>query len=229
MREQQRVHYLQAMGVVQWVPRLSAMHDLRPRYTPSLIPTEAGGGHAEHPSAERLLAEQPVALQELLSSVGVESAKTLQPEAVTEPTAQHVDSSNVPHFSLFFIQVLPNTLWVCDQVSDCSAVSSLAYQAYRALGYSLGFIPHPVEFRWPFLMQSSSDQSASVAMNALRAQWQHFADMGAEHVVSFGIDAQHWLSALSLQSLHSHPSIAEVMNQPHLKRQLWLQLLKSAS
>lgn len=241
MREQQRLDYLQAMGIVQWMPRQPLPGVPAPRWLPeeahAAAPrpalTSEGGGHITHPMAAQLLHEAaaqpaqkaPVSVQSepvetlaaAVSDVASESAVVVAPEVTTDLTP--------PRFELHFLRVSAAGVWVCDDAAQAERLAAFAYRVMSALQAPVGLMQAPLCFRWPFIESAQDDQSRPVALQALSAQWQFLRDQGVRYAVAFGQDSDHWLQQVQAPLLFRAASLSDVMQNAQYKRQLWQALL----
>jgi len=245
MREQQRLDYLQAMGIVQWMPRQPLPGVPAPRWLPedahAAAPrpalTSEGGGHIAHPMAAQLLHEaaaQPVAK----APVSVQNEPPLKtPAAVVSEAASEVVADvaatattdlTPPRFELHFLRVFARGVWVCDDAAQAERLAAFAYRVMSALQAPAGLLQAPLCFRWPFIESAHDDQSRPVALQALSAQWQFLRDQGVRYAVAFGQDSDHWLQQVQAPLLFRAASLSDVMQNAQHKRQLWQALLTQA-
>ncbi|MCD8523623.1 MAG: hypothetical protein LRY66_14230 [Saccharospirillaceae bacterium] len=236
MREQQRLDYLQAMGIVQWMPRQPLPGVPAPRWLPEdahaapvrPVLMSEGGGHIAHPMAAQLLheasalpvAKAPVSVQ----NVPVETPATAVSESAAVAPAVTTDLTP-PRFELHFLRVSANGVWVCDDAAQAERLAAFAYRVMSALQAPVGLLHTPLCFRWPFIESAQDDQSLPVALQALSAQWQFLRDNGVRYAVAFGQDSDHWLQQVQAPLLFRAASLSEVMQNAQHKRQLWQALL----
>lgn len=237
MREQQRLDYLQAMGIVQWMPRQPLPDVPAPRWLPEdahaapVRPalTSAGGGHIAHPMAAQLLHEAsalPVAKTPVSEqNVPVETAAAAVYESAADITPAVTTDLTPPRFELHFLRVSANGVWVCDDAAQAERLVAFAYRVMSALQAPAGLLQAPLCFRWPFIESAQDDQSLPVALQALSAQWQFLRDQGVRYVVAFGQDSERWLQQVQAPLLFRAASLSEVMQNAQHKRQLWQALL----
>lgn len=246
MREQQRLDYLQAMGITQWMPRQPLPHAPEPRWLPANAHPPAakphqvggGGGHMPHPLAAELLHEQSAPPQsatvaESAVTVGSDDAlSTEKADAVLVTEAAHavadpdqpVADLTPPRFELYFVRVSPGSVWVVDRADQVERVQAFAWRVLNALQDSTGFMPATFSFRWPFIESASDDQSRPVALQALSAQWQFLREQGCQHLITLGGDAREWLLRVGAQPVVSVNSVDDVMGSAAAKRSFWLAL-----
>lgn len=251
MLEQTRLDYLQAMGITQWMPRSALENAPEPRW----LPTEAANHHS-HQEVEQLAQSHhipPVMAAELLAvgdaaqqSRGAQNAapppisKSAEnntavpsPVATAEVTAAEAVDLTPPRFELHFLRVGQHGVWVCQDAQTLDAMMRFAYRVMAGMQQPLDMMQAPLTFRWPFIESSHHDQSQSVAVQALTAQWQHFATQGSQYIVAFGDDCQQWLP-LAGAEMHEKNSfwaanLNQVLETPAEKRRLWHMLLQQGS
>ena len=102
-----------------------------------------------------------------------------------------------PEFELFFAQWPCGILWVASQPFDqrdhsfqTSVSHFLLNSAVLEANYS--------HFKWPYILGSNEDQSTSVALRALTAQWDFVGQQGARAWVSADNTSLEWLSSCLL-------------------------------
>lgn len=215
MLEQRRLDYLNAMGIVQWLPRAPLPHAPAPRWLPAVAQSSAAV------AAEDV--ELPVFAAETPQKPKLELVKN--PSANAElalPAAQEV-----PIFTLYFIGSELPVLWVCDNGQEVGFLQQFIFNVQKALLGQSFFVPAPQEFKWPFLNSKKHDQSAAVAKQALTAQWQVFQQQAKQplQAVAIGAQSQHWLQEIDAASVFSADSVQQLTTSATLKRQLWLALL----
>lgn len=246
MREQQRLDYLKAMGITQWMPRQPLPHAPEPRWLPADAhppapkPHQVGGsgGHAPHPMAAELLHELSSTKAAPAASVPapvhnpVPAAAAVQDATpVSEVASVAADASvspvadlTPPRFELHFVRVSPSMVWVVDRSDQLERIQAFAWRVLGALQMNTGFMPGTLSFRWPFIESGSDDQSRPVALQALAAQWQFIKDQGCQHLVTLGSDAQGWLAQVGAQPVFSANSVDDIMGSAVAKRSFWLAL-----
>lgn len=247
MLEQRRLDYLQAMGVVQWLPRQPLPHGPAPRWLPEATAPVAQakpsfahpGGHIAHPAANQLLHNSASGARPNLAAMlepGAEPANTaavvsapvsapVVTATVENPTTAAPDPAAVPQFRLFFFRSSLPLIWVCDQAETAEQLPSLLFRIQQALTGQAQFVAPPAEFRWPFIASAHADQSTPVALRALQAQWQHVCGGETLPVVTVGADSRYWLQQIGLEPRSHIASLPELLGSAAAKRQLWLDLL----
>lgn len=244
MLEQRRLDYLQAMGVVQWLPRQPLPHGPAPRWLPAderpaphPKPSFAHlNGHIAHPPAHQLLhglaaSERPKLAVALEPDAGAENAAAVA--APVSVAAAAVDSTaaavpgpaTVPQFRLYFFRGSLPLIWLCDQPEAAEQLPPLLFRIQQALTGQAQFVPPAQEFRWPFLASATADQSTPVALRALQAQWQHVCGGEALPAISVGADSRYWLQQIGVAPCSHIESLPELQRNAAAKRQLWLDLL----
>ena len=248
MLEQQRIDYLSAMGITQWMPRAALPHAPAPRWLPN-------AGHAINTNVRALQqpnrsANAPVAAADLLSGFAVK-AKTSMVEPDNEALSSALDSkvintetkSNIgvsddkirdlsvdnlasspgipPRFQLHFLRVSGGGIWICDQSVAPEHLRRFAHRVLKGMQQPMDLLPVPVKFNWPFIESKHDDQSEPVALQALNAQWRFFADQGVSYVLTFGDDSRRWLARIGVQSHYHHPQFIDMLSNASDKRQLW--------
>ncbi len=236
MREQQRLDYLQAMGIVQWILRQPLSGAPAPRWLPedahAAAPRPAliseGGGHIAHPMAAQLLHEAATQPAQK-APVAVQRRPAETPVVVSADPAAGVVAIPAdltpPRFELHFLRVSARGVWVCDDAAQAERLAAFAYRVMSALQAPAGLLQAPLCFRWPFIESAHDDQSLPVALQALSAQWQFLCDHGVRYVVAFGQDSDHWLQQVQAPLLFRAASLSDVMQNAQHKRQLWQALL----
>jgi hypothetical protein len=241
VREQQRLDYLQAMGIVQWMPRQPLPGVPAPRWLPedahAAAPrpalTSEGGGHIAHPMAAQLLheaaaqpvAKEPAAAQSKLADTPAVAISDVASEVVADVAATATSDLTPPRFELHFLRVSAGGVWVCDDAAQAERLAAFAYRVMSALQAPAGLLQAPLCFRWPFIESAHDDQSRPVALQALSAQWQFLRDQGVRYAVAFGQDSDHWLQQVQAPLLFRAASLSDVMQNAQYKRQLWQALL----
>ncbi|WP_276669498.1 hypothetical protein [Thalassolituus oleivorans] len=248
MLEQQRIDYLSAMGITQWMPRAVLPHAATPRWLSDVAQApEANVGRLQQPSRG---ANAPVAAADLLSGFAVKAkTSTAEPVRVTSPSAPdskvitpEVKSSvgaiddkvrdlsvdNLasspgipPRFQLHFLRVSGGGIWICDQSVAPEHLRRFAHRVLKGMQQPMDLLPVPVKFNWPFIESKHDDQSEPVALQALNAQWRFFADQGVSYVLTFGDDSRLWLARIGVQSHYHHPQFIDMLSNASDKRQLW--------
>lgn len=214
MLEQQRLDYLQAMGVVQWLARQPLPHTPQSRWLAS--------------SAEPVAAPAPArALTELLneSAPVVAAAVTAPVLSVVAPEPVAVVDMTPPEFDLFFVRNSFPVVWVVSRSEDVPMLHEFASTVQRALLQKTDFIAAPLRFSWPFIRSRKEDQSRAVALQALRTQWDFFQKQGVQAVLCFDAVSHEWLDAIAAPCVFSAPSLSTCLNSAAHKKALWQALL----
>lgn len=248
MLEQQRIDYLSAMGITQWMPRAALPHAPAPRWLPNVEQAvSAKAPTLQQPSRG---ANAPVAAADLLSGFAAK-AKTATAEPVktilvsssadqvvtsdnqsyvvvsdSEVENLSVDSQTVsantpPRFQLHFLRVSGGGIWICDQSVAPEHLRRFAHRVLKGMQQPMDLLPVPVKFNWPFIESKHDDQSEPVALQALNAQWRFFADQGVSYILTFGDDSRRWLARIGVQSHYHHPQFTDMLSNASDKRQLW--------
>ncbi len=249
MLEQQRVEYLQAMGIQLWMPRHALDHAADSSWLADFqsdkTQTESAGsgsqvqaGHAADLLAGMGLGETTAQLKTQPNSEKINQQD--DKVAVAKPSSsknkssdQVIDSSSevdseivlpiadltVPKFELHFALWPCGILWVACQPFD---QADHAFQT--AVSYSLltNVIPQAnySQFKWPYIEGSSEDQSMAVALRALTAQWEFMSGQGARGWVAIDGSSYEWLSKVAVKALFSVDERDELFS-PVGKKQLW--------
>lgn len=251
MREQQRRDYLAAMGIPVWVPRrelpFAAPSRLLPAEEAACAAREADDGlalasrlqgqasamaaletatqvKAHAPPATPAMSGAAEATAKPVATVDATPAPALVPPPpvpVSDQPLPVVDLSP-PRFELHFV-VTGAVVWVTDDLSALNLLSRFADRVAMSMGYPRATL-RPVTFRWPFIDNPREDQSASVARQALSAQWSFFEHHGGQVLVGFGTHSQRWLTPLTEQNQTFAEPLERVLSTAELKKQLWLSL-----
>ncbi|WP_430461350.1 hypothetical protein ACQUQU_00810 [Thalassolituus sp. LLYu03] len=247
MREQQRLDYLQAMGITQWIPRQPLpfapaprwlAEDAHPRHAaPHQV---AATGHMPHPLAAELLHDALPAATQKVPTVQAAAPRALVQEAVTaQPVASGAAPALVselpaggadlapPRFELHFLRA-GSGCWITDSADEAARVQAFAWRVLSAIKGGSDFIAAPVCFRWPFIESAHEDQSLPVALHALRTQWQFLAEQGIAYVIAVGAGTSGWLDRIDVRPLYHSTSLDALMSQATEKRKLWLALHQQA-
>ncbi len=220
MLEQQRIDYLSAMGITQWMPRAALPYAPVPRW----LPEQAVNDNAHTLQQPSRSANAPVAAADLLSGFAVSKAKTptAEPPSILDgQTALETKSNIFLRFQLHFLQVPGGGIWICDQSVAPEDLRLFAHRVLKGMQQPLDLLPVPVKFNWPIIESKDDDQSEPVALQALNAQWRFFADQGVSYVLTFGDDSRRWLARIGVQSHYHHPQFIDMLSNASDKRQLW--------
>tara|TARA_R110001583_G_scaffold60438_3_gene179541 strand:- start:11 stop:832 length:822 start_codon:yes stop_codon:yes gene_type:complete len=153
----------------------------------------------------------------------VEPART--PSAPLPSEAVTVVDLTPPRFELHFVAMGGGAIWVCDGREQLQAMQAFALRVAAGMGWNQER-GEPLSFRWPFIEHGKEDQSAAVAEQALRAQWQFFVHHGGRFVIGFGPRSGQWLTRIQVPGCYQDGDVFSVMNSAEQKKQLWLALLK---
>ncbi len=237
MLEQQRIEYLQAMGIQLWMPRKALDHAAEPSWlaenseTQSASEIAAGAnfqaGHAadlladigsSNASAEVTSPRSSQNSEQVISNGPVDSNNQA---AVSEPdvTEALVIDLTVPTFELYF------ALWPCGILWISSKPFEQADHTFQtAVSYFLleNGVPQASysQFKWPYIEGSSEDQSMAVALRALTAQWEFMSGQGARGWVSMDDSSLEWLTKVTAKPLFSVSSSSDLYCSVG-KKQLW--------
>lgn len=252
MLEQQRIEYLQAMGIQLWMPRYALENAAESSWLADSCEketvSETGGhvlvkaGHAADLLIGMGLAE--TAKPEVLKSIN-ESAVEEEPhpkkislgspapapvvsgeqtgEAGTAISDAPVDLS-VPTFELHF------ALWPCGilWVSSCP-FEQRDHGFQMSVSYSLLGSTAPQatysQFKWPYIEGSDEDQTMPVALRALTAQWDFMSNQGARGWIAMDSASQFWLEKVASSVLFAVNERSDLY-RVSAKKQLW-QALKT--
>lgn len=212
MLEQRRLDYLQAMGITQWMPRKPLANAPEPRWWPHEV--------AAVDTTEELI-------QAVVATIATEPSVPTKPklELVKNTPPVSVEPQPVPEFTLYFNTCQLPVVWICSNPNELPALQRFVFALQRSLLGQSYHLPTFVEFKWPFLQSSSEDQSQAVALQALKAQWQVFAQQQPLHAICLDSTSQHWLAQAEINSLIQFPSLSELLSSAELKRALWLALV----
>ena len=219
MLEQQRLDYLQAMGVVQWLPRHALANAPAARWLPE-TQGQAPVAVATKPLAKVIplhseRSAEPQKLQELVAEV--------TEQVTTQPNAAP-DAFEVPNISLVFVRNAMPVVWV-SAPEETQLLQSWVFTIQQAMLRTNQFLPEPMVFTWPYLKVSAQQQGRPVALQALQAQWQFLQKQGAQAAIAFSDEAKYWLEQIQVPIAYSAPSLAQSMQQADAKRALWQALL----
>lgn len=252
MLEQQRIEYLQAMGIQLWMPRQVLDNAAEPNWL-----AEASADRTQPESVQGGARIQAGHAADLLADMGLIDAKSvLQPEikalpsaasitAITTQKSVPIESSrqgaeaaaldevipaavdlSIPNFELYF------ALWPCGILWVASKPFERADHAFQtAVSYSLlgDAVPQAnySQFKWPYIEGSREDQSMPVALRALTAQWEFMSGQGARGWVTMDDSSFEWLIKVASRPLFSVPDPSELYCVAG-KKQLW-QVLQNLS
>jgi hypothetical protein len=238
MLEQQRIEYLQAMGIQLWIPRHALDNAAEPNWL-------AGSESNNSPLAvSNSTSVQAGHAADLLANVGL--GNTQHTEGITSPQLQVPQGNRiqakskeltreiaepaislettqidltVPTFELHFALWPCGILWVSNQPFEQKDHGFQTAVSYSLLGSS---VPHASysQFKWPYIEGSHEDQSMAVAMRALTAQWEFMSSQGARGWVATDSSSLQWLGKVAAKALYSVDERSEIYS-PAGKKQLW--------
>lgn len=243
MLEQQRLEYLQAMGIQLWMPRQPVANAVDSLW---LASDESEASHTEV-SGEQIKAGHAA---DLLADMGfaTDSGKKIPAAEVSPEPVKHASSEQaqitsvadvkktdenpaevapvdltVPEFELHFALWPCGILWVAGQAFDHKDQGFQTSVSYSLLG---GTVPQAnySQFKWPYIEGSNEDQSIAVAIRALTAQWEFMSNQGARAWVAVDASSFEWLSKVAVKPLCSVDDKSELFS-PVGKKQLWQALL----
>lgn len=135
------------------------------------------------------------------------------------PTEMTLVDLTVPEFELHFVLWPCGILWVAGQAFDQGDHGFQASVSYALLGNSVPQASFS-QFKWPYIEGSSEDQSISVALRALTAQWEFMSGQGARGWVAMDASSYEWLSKVAVKPLFSVDEREELYCTLG-KKQLW--------
>jgi hypothetical protein len=238
MLEQQRIEYLQAMGIQLWMPRHTldnaaesnwlAGSELNNSPLAASNNTPAQAGHAADLLVSMSLGNTPQtdvvptpknqvpqgnpvqAKSAALTAEIAESAISLE--------ASQIDLT-VPTFELHFALWPCGILWVSNQPFEQKDHGFQTAVSYSLLGNAVPQASYS-QFKWPYIEGSHEDQSMAVAMRALTAQWEFMSSQGARGWVATDSSSLQWLGKVAAKALYSVDERSEIYS-PAGKKQLW--------
>jgi hypothetical protein len=235
MLEQQRIEYLQAMGIQLWMPRQTVENaaesswlaqDLNSDAQTSSLAEPIKAGHAADLLADiNLTAEinSPVKAQVVTEPVASEVGQAVDTPAVVPADVSEVTDAvldlTVPEFELHFSLWPCGILWVSGQAFDQNDQRFQASVSYYLLASSAPQGNYSA-FKWPYIQSSSEDQTTPVALRALTAQWEFLTTQGARAWVAVDEVSFNWLTKVSSKPIFSSVQVAELYS-PMAKKQLW--------
>lgn len=237
MLEQQRIEYLQAMGIQLWMPRHALDNAAEPNWlagsesnnslaASNSTPVQAGHaadllasmglGNTQHtdviPSPKHQVPQgNPV------QAKSIELTKEVAEPAISLETSQ-IDLT-VPTFELHFALWPCGILWVSNQPFEQKDHGFQTAVSYSLLGNSVPQASYS-QFKWPYIEGSHEDQSMAVAMRALTAQWEFMSSQGARGWVATDSSSLQWLGKVAAKALYSVDERSEIYS-PAGKKQLW--------
>lgn len=247
MLEQQRIEYLQAMGIQLWIPRKALDHAAESSWLAENAEAQsaseiANGSSFQAGHAADLLADmgasEPQSKVQSAANLSVEAISSRSPKNTEQEILNRApDSINqaqatgpdvtevavvdftVPNFELFFALWPCGILWVSNKPFEQADHAFQSAVSYFLLGNGVPQASYS-QFKWPYIEGSSEDQSMAVALRALTAQWEFMSGQGARGWVSMDNSSLEWLTKVTAKPLFS------VSNPNHLycsagKKQLW--------
>ncbi|MFT7410409.1 MAG: hypothetical protein ACI9EX_001006 [Oleispira sp.] len=247
MLEQQRIEYLQAMGIQLWMPRQAldnaaesiwlAGSESNNSQLDVSGSTSAQGGHAadllagmglrdtNKTAASDKITEVSTAQKQTSAPIQqAAQAQALQANAteILEPNASMatpVTDLTVPTFELHFSLWPCGILWVSSQIFEQQDHGFQAAVSYSLLGNTVPQASYS-QFKWPYIEGSHEDQSMPVAIRALTAQWEFMSSQGARGWVATDSSSLQWLGQVASKALYSVNERSELYS-PAGKKQLW--------
>ncbi|MFT6113381.1 MAG: hypothetical protein ACJA10_000306 [Oleispira sp.] len=246
MLEQQRIEYLQAMGIQLWMPRHAldnaaesnwlAVSELNNSPLAASNSTPVQAGHA----ADLLVS---MGLDDTVKTLGntqhtdvtpssikhhVSQGNSIQAESteLTTEIAEPVISLEisqmdltVPTFELHFALWPCGILWVSSQPFEQKDHGFQTAVSYSLLGNTVHQASYS-QFKWPYIEGSHEDQGMAVAMRALTAQWEFMSSQGARGWVATDSSSLQWLGKVAAKALYSVDKCSEIYSTAG-KKQLW--------
>ena len=246
MLEQQRIEYLQAMGIQLWMPRHAldnaaesnwlAGSEANKTSLDASGSTPVKAGHAADLLAEMGLVDTIKTTpntQTIESSVApslVSKPAHKSEVAVSKDTTEVDDASvddipvdlTVPKFELHFALWPCGILWVAGQAFEQQDHGFQTAVSYSLLGNTAPQASYS-QFKWPYIEGSNEDQSMAVALRALTAQWEFMSSQGARGWVAMDSSSLKWLEKVASKALFSVNEPRELYSIAG-KKQLWLAL-----
>ena len=237
MLEQQRIEYLQAMGIQLWMPRKALDHAAEPSWlaensdTQSASEIAAGAsfqaGHAADLLADMGSSDASVEANSSNASQNSEQDISNKPVdsnnrvALTEPDVADVQvvDLTVPNFELHFALWPCGILWVSSKPFEQADHTFQTAVSYFLLENGVPQASYS-QFKWPYIEGSSEDQSMAVALRALTAQWEFMSGQGARGWVSMDDSSLEWLTKVTAKPLFSVSSSGDLYCSAG-KKQLW--------
>jgi hypothetical protein len=245
MLEQQRIEYLQAMGIQLWMPRQVLDNAAEPSWL-----ADTAAANVSSDSALGAPSVQGGHAADLLAGMGLDVAKSeLQPKLEVTPTEisvstitpaisntagdsnQRVDAVepaqaiptavdiSVPNFELFFALWPCGILWVSSKSFERTDHAFQTSVSYSLLGNTVPQANYS-QFKWPYIEGSDEDQSMAVALRALTAQWEFMSGQGARGWVAMDESSLEWLSKVASKPVYSTSKANQIYSVSG-KKQLW--------
>ncbi|MGK0250244.1 MAG: hypothetical protein ACI910_003013 [Oleispira sp.] len=239
MLEQQRIEYLQAMGIQLWMPRRALNNAAEsnwlsgsesnnsPLAASDSTPFQAahaadllvsmGLGNAQNTEVIPSSIKHQVPRGNPVQADSAALTKDVAEPAISLETSQ-VDLT-VPTFELHFALWPCGILWVSNQPFEQKDHNFQTAVSYSLLGNSVPQASYS-QFKWPYIEGSHEDQSMAVAMRALTAQWEFMSSQGARGWVATDSSSLQWLGKVAAKALYSVDERSEIYS-PAGKKQLW--------
>jgi hypothetical protein len=240
MLEQQRIEYLQAMGIQLWIPRhaldnaaesnwlAGSESNDSPLVTGNSTPVQAGNaadlllsmdsGDTVKASGNTQHTEVIASKHQVLQSNPAQAKSKDIAEFAISSEASPIDST-VPTFELHFALWPCGILWVSNQPFEQKDHGFQTAVSYSLLGNSVPNASYS-QFKWPYIEGSHEDQSMAVAMRALTAQWEFMSSQGARGWVAIDSSSLQWLGKVAAKALYSVDERSKIYS-PAGKKQLW--------
>jgi hypothetical protein len=238
MLEQQRIEYLQAMGIQLWMPRHTldnaaesnwlAGSELNNSPLAASNNTPVQAGHAADLLVSMGLGNTPqtdvvpTPKNQVPQGNPVQAKSAALTAEIAEPAisleASQIDLT-VPTFELHFALWPCGILWVSNQPFEQKDHGFQTAVSYSLLGNAVPQASYS-QFKWPYIEGSHEDQSMAVAMRALTAQWEFMSSQGARGWVATDSSSLQWLGKVAAKALYSVDERSEIYS-PAGKKQLW--------
>ncbi|OUS41210.1 hypothetical protein A9R00_02070 [Oleispira antarctica] len=248
MLEQQRIEYLQAMGIQLWMPRQALDNAAEPSWLADSASDNAqseavgSGAQVQAGHAADLLADmglgsavaksEPIVKEKAVENISATAKQKIATQNVSSPPVENTAAAvedvtaivdlTVPNFELHFALWPCGILWVAGKAFDRTDNSFQTSVSYSLLGNAAPQASYS-QFKWPYIEGSSEDQSMAVALRALTAQWEFMSGQGARGWVAMDGSSYEWLSKVALKPLFSVDDRDDLYCSTG-KRQLWLAL-----
>ena len=248
MLEQQRIEYLQAMGIQLWMPRHTLDNAAESNW---LADSQLAGEQAETAGSGALAKAGHAA--DLLAGMGLgDTEKVVTNVKATETVAKPVSIASiepdltqvkaqdkaselnaaeddvqlvdltVPKFELHFALWPCGILWVSSRAFEQQDHAFQTAVSYSLLGNTVPQASYS-QFKWPYIEGSHEDQSMAVALRALTAQWEFMSSQGARGWVATDLSSLQWLGKVTSKALYSVEERSDLYSIAG-KKQLWLAL-----
>lgn len=140
------------------------------------------------------------------------------------PSSVLTTATDVPRFALQIMPLCRHISWVFDSHLDQSLILAFCHRVKQGMGIEDGFQPTITQFRWPFIESAHQDQSAAVARQALKAQWQFMQEQGCRHIMAWGKDSSEWLKQAEADIVFCYPE-TELELTASVKSRVWQALV----